>query len=271
MQGNIADIVRINEKIRAEAVRLIGPDGEQVGIVSVPEALSYADRLNLDLVEVAPMASPPVCKVMDYGKYRYEQEQKAKEARKRQTTISIKEIKLRPKIDDHDFDTKKGHVERFLKKGDKVKLTIMFRGRELVHPHLGETTAPAYGGGSGRDRRGRVGAEPRRQEHDHDAGAQAELIRRLVLQRPLRNRPQPSSGRAMLARMWMKGTGMAKNKTHKGTKKRIRVTATGKLMRQRAFGSHLLTKKSANRKRKLRKAAQIVASDTNRLRSLLGR
>ncbi|OFW58146.1 MAG: translation initiation factor IF-3 [Actinobacteria bacterium RBG_16_64_13] len=138
MQGNIADIVRINEKIRAEAVRLIGPDGEQVGIVSVPEALSYADRLNLDLVEVAPMASPPVCKVMDYGKYRYEQEQKAKEARKRQTTISIKEIKLRPKIDDHDFGTKKGHVERFLKKGDKVKLTIMFRGRELVHPHLGE-------------------------------------------------------------------------------------------------------------------------------------
>ncbi len=138
VQGNIADIVRINEKIRAEAVRLIGPDGEQVGILGVPEALSYADRLNLDLVEVAPMANPPVCKVMDYGKYRYEQEQKAKEARKRQTTISIKEIKLRPKIDDHDFDTKKGHVERFLKKGDKVKLTIMFRGRELVHPHLGE-------------------------------------------------------------------------------------------------------------------------------------
>jgi translation initiation factor IF-3 len=138
VQGNIADIVRINEKIRAESVRLIGPDGEQVGIVGVPEALTYADRLNLDLVEVAPMASPPVCKVMDYGKYRYEQEQKAKEARKRQTTISIKEIKLRPKIDDHDFDTKKGHVERFLKKGDKVKLTIMFRGRELVHPHLGE-------------------------------------------------------------------------------------------------------------------------------------
>jgi len=117
---------------------LIGPDGEQVGIVSVPEALDYADRLNLDLVEVAPMANPPVCKVMDFGKYRYEQEQKAKEARKHQTTISIKEIKLRPKIDDHDFDTKKGHVERFLKKGDKVKLTIMFRGRELVHPHLGE-------------------------------------------------------------------------------------------------------------------------------------
>jgi translation initiation factor IF-3 len=120
VQGNIADIVRINEKIRADQVRLIGPEGEQVGIVDIREALSYADRLNLDLVEVAPMAAPPVCKVMDYGKYRYEQEQKAKEARKRQTTISIKEIKLRPKIDDHDFATKKGHVERFLKNGDKV-------------------------------------------------------------------------------------------------------------------------------------------------------
>jgi len=106
--------------------------------VGVPEALEYADKMNLDLVEVAPMAKPPVCKVMDFGKYRYEQEQKAKEARKHQTTISIKEIKLRPKIDDHDFNTKRGHVERFLKKGDKVKLIIMFRGRELVHPHLGE-------------------------------------------------------------------------------------------------------------------------------------
>lgn len=119
-------------------MRLIGPDGEQVGIVSLQEALDYADRLNLDLVEVAPNADPPVCKVMDYGKYKYEQEQKAKEARKRQATINIKEIKLRPKIDDHDFVIKRNHVERFLRKGDKVKLTIMFRGRELVHPHLGE-------------------------------------------------------------------------------------------------------------------------------------
>lgn len=124
--------------IRAKEVRLIGPNGDQVGIVSGTEAQKYADQLDLDLVEVAPEAKPPVCKVMDYGKYRYEQEQKAKEARKKQTTISIKEIKLRPKIDDHDFDTKRGHVQRFLKKGDKVKVTIMFRGRELVHPHLGE-------------------------------------------------------------------------------------------------------------------------------------
>lgn len=138
MRRDIVETVRINDRIRADQVRLIGPDGEQVGILGLNQALEYADRLNLDLVEVAPSANPPVCKVMDYGKYRYEQEQKAKEARKRQTTISIKEIKLRPKIDDHDFEIKKGHVERFLRKGDKVKLTIMFRGRELVHPHLGE-------------------------------------------------------------------------------------------------------------------------------------
>ena len=173
MQGNIADIVRINEKIRADAVRLIGPDGEQVGIVSVPEALEYADRLNLDLVEVAPMASPPVCKVMDYGKYRYEQEQKAKEARKRQTTISIKEIKLRPKIDDHDFETKKGHVERFLKHGDKVKLTIMFRGTGIGASASGREAAAPHGRGSGRDRRRRVRTESRRPEHGHDAGPEA--------------------------------------------------------------------------------------------------
>jgi translation initiation factor IF-3 len=138
VRRDIVETVRINDRIRADQVRLIGPDGEQVGILGLNQALEYADRLNLDLVEVAPSANPPVCKVMDYGKYRYEQEQKAKEARKRQTTISIKEIKLRPKIDDHDFEIKKGHVERFLRKGDKVKLTIMFRGRELVHPHLGE-------------------------------------------------------------------------------------------------------------------------------------
>jgi len=136
--GLIAEKIRTNEMIRAREVRLIGPNGDQVGILSSGEAQKYADQLELDLVEVAPEARPPVCKVMDYGKYRYEQEQKGKEARKRQTTISIKEIKLRPKIDDNDFNTKRNHVERFLKKGDKVKVTIMFRGRELVHPHLGE-------------------------------------------------------------------------------------------------------------------------------------
>ena len=130
--------MRINERIRVPEVRLVGPNGETVGIVRIEDALRLAQEADLDLVEVAPTGRPPVCKLMDYGKFKYENAQKAREARRNQTNVVIKDIKLRPKIDDHDFDTKKGHVERFLKKGDKVKLTIMFRGRELVHPHLGE-------------------------------------------------------------------------------------------------------------------------------------
>jgi translation initiation factor IF-3 len=128
---------RINDAIRVPQVRLIGADGEQIGIKSTDDALKYAWDKNLDLVEVAPDAKPPVCRVMDYSKYKYEQEQKAKLARKHQSTITIKEIKLRPKIDPHDYATKKGHVIRFLKNRDKVKVTIMFRGREMTHPDRG--------------------------------------------------------------------------------------------------------------------------------------
>ncbi|MCL6106681.1 MAG: translation initiation factor IF-3 [Actinobacteria bacterium] len=134
----VKDLTRINEAIRAEKVRLIGPAGEQVGIKNRQAALEYAGSLNLDLVEVAPNADPPVCRVLDYGKYKYELEQKAKQARKHQSTIIVKEIKLRPKIGTHDYETKKGHVVRFLKSKDKVKVTIMFRGREVVHPKKGE-------------------------------------------------------------------------------------------------------------------------------------
>ena len=130
---------RINDAIRVPQVRLIGADGEQIGIKSTDDALKYAWDANLDLVEVAPDAKPPVCRVMDYSKYKYEQEQKAKLARKHQSTITIKEIKLRPKIDPHDYATKKGHVIRFLKNRDKVKVTIMFRGREMTHPERGRT------------------------------------------------------------------------------------------------------------------------------------
>ena len=118
-------------------MRLIDSDGAQIGIKSTDEAMKYAWDKNLDLVEVAPEAKPPVCRVMDYSKYKYEQEQKAKLARKHQSTITIKEIKLRPKIDPHDYATKKGHVVRFLKNRDKVKVTIMFRGREMTHPDRG--------------------------------------------------------------------------------------------------------------------------------------
>nr|WP_281254237.1 translation initiation factor IF-3 [Mumia flava] len=129
--------LRINDRIRASEVRLVGPNGEQVGIVRLDDALRLAQESDLDLVEVAPTARPPVCRLMDYGKFKYEAAQKARESRRNQTNTIIKEMKLRPKIDQHDYDTKKGHVERFLKQGDKVKITIMFRGREQSRPELG--------------------------------------------------------------------------------------------------------------------------------------
>jgi translation initiation factor IF-3 len=135
--GHISVEPRINERIRVPEVRLVGPNGEQVGIVSVNDALRLAQEADLDLVEVAPTARPPVAKLMDYGKFKYESALKARESRKNQAQTVVKEIKLRPKIDPHDYGTKKGHVERFLKQGDKVKVTIMFRGREQSRPELG--------------------------------------------------------------------------------------------------------------------------------------
>jgi translation initiation factor IF-3 len=135
--GPISTEPRINDRIRVNEVRLVGPNGEQVGIVAIGDALRLAQEADLDLVEVAPMARPPVCKLMDYGKFKYESAQKAREARKNQVNTVIKEMKLRPKIDPHDYETKKGHVVRFLKQGDKVKITIMFRGREQSRPELG--------------------------------------------------------------------------------------------------------------------------------------
>jgi translation initiation factor IF-3 len=135
--GHISVEPRINERIRVPEVRLVGPAGEQVGIVSINDALRLAQEADLDLVEVAPTARPPVAKLMDYGKFKYESALKARESRKNQAQTIIKEIKLRPKIDPHDYGTKKSHVERFLRQGDKVKVTIMFRGREQSRPELG--------------------------------------------------------------------------------------------------------------------------------------
>jgi len=131
------DQTRINDRIRVPEVRLVGEDGKQIGVVKTPEALAYAQERDLDLVEVAPDARPPVCRVLDYSKYKYEQAQKLKQARKHQQQITIREIKFRPKIAQNDYDTKKGHVRRFLLGRDRVKVTIMFRGREVTHPERG--------------------------------------------------------------------------------------------------------------------------------------
>lgn len=130
--------MRINEEIRAREVRVISADGEQLGIMSGRDALKLAQEAHMDLVEIAPTAKPPVCRIMDYGKFRYEQQKREKEARKKQKTFDIKEVKLRPGIEEHDFNVKYKNAVRFLEDGDKVKVTIMFRGRELSHPELGE-------------------------------------------------------------------------------------------------------------------------------------
>ena len=131
------DPTRINERIRVSEVRLIDEDGSQIGVIKTDQALAMAQERDLDLVEVAPESRPPVARLLDYSKYKYEQEQKAKAARKHQQQVNVREIKLRPKIATHDYETKKGNVERFLRQQDKVKVTIMFRGREQAHPERG--------------------------------------------------------------------------------------------------------------------------------------
>jgi translation initiation factor IF-3 len=131
------DTTRTNDRIRVPEVRLIDDEGNQVGVLKTADALAFAQERDLDLVEVAPEARPPVCRVLDYSKYKYEQAQKQKQARKHQQQITVREIKFRPKIAEHDYDTKKHHVERFLRHKDKVKVTIMFRGREVTHPERG--------------------------------------------------------------------------------------------------------------------------------------
>lgn len=129
--------VRVNEQIRVPEVRLIGADGNQVGVMPIKEALALAEEAHLDLVEIAPQASPPVCRVMDYGKFKYQQSKKQQEARRRQTTIQVKEIKVRPKIEEHDMGFKLKNSRRFLAEGDKVKISVIFRGREIAHPDRG--------------------------------------------------------------------------------------------------------------------------------------
>ena len=133
------DGVRRNEQIRAREVRVIGPEGEQIGILPCSDAIAMAHEHGRDLVEVAANAEPPVCRIMDFGKFKYEQQQKKKEAKKNQTVVQIKEIKVRPKTDDHDYETKVRHIRRFLEDGDRCKVSVFFRGREIVHKDRGES------------------------------------------------------------------------------------------------------------------------------------
>ncbi|HTI41236.1 MAG TPA: translation initiation factor IF-3 [Vicinamibacterales bacterium] len=131
------DRVRTNERIRVREIRVIDENGQQLGIMPPPSALAIAKQKGLDLVEISPTAVPPVCRIMDFGKYQYQEQKRSREAKKHQRVIEVKEIKFRPKVDEHDYDFKKKHIERFLAQGDKVKATIFFRGREMAHPDIG--------------------------------------------------------------------------------------------------------------------------------------
>jgi translation initiation factor IF-3 len=212
-------------------VRLVGPNGEQVGIVRIEDALRLAQEADLDLVEVAPQARPPVCKLMDYGKFKYESAQKARESRRNQVLTVIKEQKLRPKIDSHDYETKKRNVVRFLEHGNKVKVTIMFRGREQSRPELGYR-----------------------------------LLQRLaddVAELGVIESSPKQDGRNMIMVL-------APHKTHKGTAKRIRVTGSGKLKREQAGRRHILEKKSSKLTRRLEGTEDVAPSDAKRIKRLLG-
>lgn len=128
----------MNREIRGRRVRVIGPDGSQVGVLTPEEAWAAAEQYNLDLVEVSPNAQPPVCRIMDFGKFKYEQSKRDRDARKRQKTVTVKELRMRPKIDDHDFEVKRRNAEKFLNEGHKVKISIRFRGREIIHQDLAQ-------------------------------------------------------------------------------------------------------------------------------------
>ena len=246
----------------------------------IEDALRLAQEAELDLVEVAAQARPPVCKLMDYGKFKYESAQKARESRRNQQLTTIKEQKLRPKIDTHDYETKKRNVVRFLESGNKVKVTIMFRGREQSRPELGfrllqrlAEDVAELGCGGGRPEAGR----PQHDDGDRpaqEAGEEPARARRArrgtchglsATSRTTTTAP-PSRGRHRRV-----GTGMPKNKTHSGTAKRVKVTGSGKLLRQQTGLRHRLEVKSSKETRDLSGYVPVSAADVKRVRKLLGR
>ena len=165
--------MRVNERIRVREIRVIDDTGQQLGIMPPPQALAIAKQKGLDLVEISPTAVPPVCRIMDFGKYQYQEQKRTREAKKHQKVIVVKEIKFRPKVDEHDYQFKKKHIERFLEDGDKVKATIFFRGREMAHPEIGRRILERLVRGTGRSGDRRIDAAARRQPDAHDPEPQA--------------------------------------------------------------------------------------------------
>ena len=282
----------------------------QLGIKPLPEALAIAKELDLDLVEVAPMANPPVCRIMDFGKFKFDEAQRAKESRRKTVHVGIKEMKYRPKIGPGDFDTKTRQVAKFLDEGHKVKITIMFRGREVYHPEHGKRildriaeqmegiakveAEPKLDNRNmimvlAPDKRARQAAQSRatkaQQRTDKPgasaaprsgcrAGSRERGERGGGLPAPrgteVRRRPVGPTGSAKSQHQPKRDDAMPKMKTDRGAAKRIKVTGTGRLRRRKAFRSHLLEKKSSVRTRRLGREADIAKADERATRRMLG-
>ena len=275
----------------------------QLGIKPLPEALAIAKELDLDLVEVAPMANPPVCRIMDFGKFKFDEAQRAKESRRKAVHVGIKEMKYRPKIGPGDFDTKTRQVAKFLNEGHKVKITIMFRGREVYHPEHGKRildriaeqmegiakveAEPKLDNRNmimvlAPDKRARQAAQSRasnQERADRKAGATAKAGRAGARARRAPHRPRRTgllrrSGTpaksAKSPHQPKRDDAMPKMKTDRGAAKRIKVTGTGRLRRRKAFRSHLLENKSSERKRRLGRETDIAKADERATRRMLG-
>ena len=292
---------RTNDRIRVPEVRLVGPNGEQVGVVRIEVALRLAQDADLDLVEVAPNSKPPVVKIMDYGKFKYEAAQKAKEARRNQANTILKEVRFRLKIEAHDYTTKLKRAEGFLKAGDKVKAMILFRGREQSRPEQGVRLLPQVRRGRRRVRHRRVQPHDRRPQHGHGGRTAQEQVRgrrpsrtpsALRTRRPHARPPTAvrATDRAPAARRvgptdsrhagttttpapgdHNEGREMPKQKTHSGAKKRFKVTGSGKLMKQQAGMRHNLEGKASKRTRRLNQDQVLSKADTKVAKKLLGR
>ena len=294
---------RINDRIRAREVRLIGPDGDQLGIKPVPEALRMARGLDLDLVEVAPMANPPVCRIMDYGKFRYEEAQKAKESRRKSTNVSVKEVKFRPKIGRGDFDIKVRKVDQFIHEGHKVKVTLQFRGREMAHPELGTKILDEVLDVVGPSSRSRPRpaskvatcrwcCRPTRRRSTRQGRprtppteARRRRGRRRRAPAPARRRPTPPTPASRSSRptgrraerppepstpLRREHHTMPKMKTSKTAAKRFKTTGTGRLRREQAMRQHLFEKKPSTRTRRLAADADVHPTDVKKIKRLLG-
>ena len=247
----------INEQIRDREVRVIGEDGEQLGIMSPRDAMKLAEEAGVDLVKIAPTAKPPVCKIVDYGKFKYEQTRKEKEAKKKQKVIDVKEIRLSPNIDTNDLNTKVNAARKFLSKGDKVKVTLRFRGREMAHMQSSKHILTEFG------------------ENLSDVAVveKEPKVEGRSMTMFLAEKRQAVSFRFQLKyRYYMKfrrKLAMPKMKTSRAAAKRFKVTGTGKLKRAKAYKSHILTKKTTKRKRNLRKPAMTDATNVKNMKKIL--